>query len=129
MHEFEANKVTLQTIRSQQSPRAKVASQYQQLEKQSEEHTQGDTNISKLSVITGHERMGESDHMCMYGKWPQEACFIGHDRRTVRHGFIAAKEADPVVQISGLPPERLLLWVPFSNGLTNTYIILSGRKL
>ena len=65
---------------------------------------------NKLSVKSGYDRVGSSDHNRVYVKWPKEACFIGPSRIWVRYdeltqaqwtpgnSAIAAEENNPVVQ-------------------------------
>ena len=66
--------------------------------------------ILELYVKSGRDRVGGSDYKLIYIRWPQEAVFIGPERRCVRYDdlnqtqrtagltAIAAQEGDPLVQ-------------------------------
>ena len=72
----------------------------------------GDLNIinHKRSVKSGRDRTGADDSRRVYVKWPQEACFIGPERRRVKYDdlthpqwvlgliTIASEEVNPRIQ-------------------------------
>ena len=63
-----------------------------------------------MNVKSARERIGGSDHKLIYVRWPQEAVFIGPERRRIMYDdlnqtqstagltAIVAQERDPLVQ-------------------------------
>ena len=77
--------VTINTLRTNEDGRRRAAAQYSQLERESSiANCSGELNMGKRSVKSGRERTGGDDARCIYVKWPQEACFIGPERKRVR---------------------------------------------
>ena len=101
---------TDRTLRSQHSLKAKAANQYAHLEGMAVEDPNQGESSSRLSLKSGRERTAGSDQKRIYVKWPQEACFIGPDRRRVKYNdltqsqwtagltAIAAEEPNPAFQ-------------------------------
>ena len=78
--------VTVNTLRSNEYGRRTATAQYEQLERDSTTaNCSGDFNLGKRSVKSGRERTGGDDARRIYVKWPQEACFIGPERKRVRY--------------------------------------------
>ena len=72
-------------LRTQEDSRRRAAAQYVELERESSiGNISGELNMAKRSVKSGRERTGGDDARCVYVKWPQEACYIGPEKKRVR---------------------------------------------
>lgn len=105
--------LTVQTLREQEVVRRQAEFQYQQLQNECKigQYNSGESNtLFKRVVKSGRERTGGDDFRRVYVKWPQEACFVGADRKRVKYDdlsypqwtagitTVAATESDPIIQ-------------------------------
>ena len=76
--------VTVTHLRASDEIQGRTAAEQARFQKQTEEYlTQGE--FFSKTVKSGCERVGGSEHKLVYIRWPQEAVFIGPDRKRVRY--------------------------------------------
>ena len=85
-------RVTLNKFCAQHPLRVKAATQYTQFEDLAQEDQEQGDYYSRLTVISGWEQIGDSDHKRIFVKWPLVACFIGPDRRRVKNNDFSPAE-------------------------------------
>ena len=100
--------LSLEAIRSHPTAMRRAADRQSELQNILSNDIQGDSK--SVSVKSGRDRVGGAEHKLIYVRWPQEAIFIGPERRRVRYDdldqtqwvagltAIAAQERDPLVQ-------------------------------
>ena len=76
--------VTITHLRASDKIQKRVVAEQARLQKQAEEDLTQCERFSK-TVKSGRERVGGSEHKLVNIRWPQEAVFIGPDRKRVRY--------------------------------------------
>ena len=82
--------VTLKTLREENLQR-RSATQQARFQQAADNESPGE-HYNIKSIKTGRDRVGGADHKLIYVRWPQEAVFIGPDRKRVRYDELSQEQ-------------------------------------